>query len=134
MFGNLIKVERLNMRKTLCFGKTGNCIQRGPRAGTDGHVRAAQVTGGPVGQSDLYCSRSYEPSGPQDELRARFLVVLQVHFVQPGNHVAFALTNSRHINGEPIVSDAKFLASAEIRRDLCTVNDVFAWQTCNVRT
>ncbi len=65
MFGNFAEFERLDMRERFRFGKTRNCSQRGPRTGTDDHVRAVRLTDDPVGQSDLQRFRSYEPSDPK---------------------------------------------------------------------
>jgi len=36
------------------------------------------------------------------------------------------LSDARHINREALVRDAKFLASAKVRRDLRAVDDVLA--------
>src|SRR5438105_1876345 len=122
MFGNLIEFECLDMRERLRFSKTRNCCQRGPRTGTDDYVGAAELTAGPVGESDLQCSRSYEPSGSQDELPSRVPVILQIHLVHARYHLALAVTDTGHINREAIASDAELLASAKVRCDLRTVD------------
>ena len=76
MFGNSVEFERFDMRQWPRFSKTGNCIQRGMRTGTNDHVLTAQLTGGPVRKSGLYCSWSYEPPGSENELRSRFPVIV----------------------------------------------------------
>src|SRR5215470_13545806 len=39
-----------------------------------------------------------------------------------------------HVNREALVGDAKFPASAKVGCDLCTMDDVLAWQAGDVRT
>src|SRR5437016_11935433 len=58
VFGNFIEFERLDMRERLRFRKARNCLQRGTRARTNDHIRAPQLTCGPIGQGDFHCSRS----------------------------------------------------------------------------
>src|SRR6266851_1061114 len=58
VFGNFIEFKSLDMRERLRFRKARNCLQRGPRARTNDHIRAPQLTCGPIGQGDFYCSRS----------------------------------------------------------------------------
>src|SRR5438105_10209346 len=133
MLGNFIQFECLDMRERVRFRETRNCSQPGPRTGTNDHVRAAQSAAGPVGESDLQRSGSDEPSGSQNELRARFPVILQIHLVHAGYHLALAVSDTRHINREPVVSDAKFLTSAKVRCHLRAVDDVLARQARDVR-
>src|SRR5882672_11029987 len=58
VFGNLIEFKSLDMRERLRFRKARNGIQRGTRARTNDHIRAPQLTCGPVDQGDFHCSRS----------------------------------------------------------------------------
>lgn len=46
----------------------------------------------------------------------------------------FDVLDPRHIDREAVVSDAEFLASAKVGRDLRTVDDVLAWQASDIRT
>ena len=92
------------------------------------------MTRRPVGKSDLDRSWTYKPTcSSQDQDRAGVLVVFQIHLVQAGHHLALAVTDARHINRETVVTNAKFLASAKIGRDLGSVDDVLARQAGDVR-
>src|SRR5262245_13400037 len=133
MLGNFVEFKRVDMRERLRFGKTRNCSQRWPCTGTDDYVRTTQLAGGSVGESNFERSRSHEPSGSQNELRSRSPVILHIHLVHAGDHLALAVTDARHLNREPVVSDAKFLTSAKVRCNLRTVDDVLAWQARDVR-
>lgn len=66
-------------------------------------------------------------------LRSGIPVILQIHLVQPRYHLVLAVTNTWHINREAIASDAKLQPTAKVGCDLCTVDDVFAWQARDVR-
>src|SRR5215468_3277373 len=134
MFWNAVKFERLNVGERFRFSKARDCLQGGSRSRTDDHVGAAQRTLGPVGESDLHGSRSDESTGsPQNQYGSRVSVVFKVHFIETGYHLAFALADARHVNREPVVSDAKLFASANVGGDLRTVDDVFARQASDVR-
>ena len=122
------------MRERVRFRETRNCSQRGPRTGTNDHVRAAQSAAGPVGESDLQRSGSDEPSGSPNELRSRVPVIVQIHLVHAGDHRALAITDARHSNREAVVRDAELVTAAKVRGDLRTVDDVFAGQARDVRT
>jgi Resolvase, N terminal domain len=52
---------------------------------------------------------------------------------RPPLTVASALADTRHINREAALGDAKFSASTKVRCDLRTVDDIFAWQAGYVR-
>src|ERR1700730_102823 len=58
VFGNFIEFKSLDMRERLRFRKARNCLQRGARARTNNHIRAPQLTCGPIGQGNFHCSRS----------------------------------------------------------------------------
>src|SRR6266849_5729771 len=58
VFGNFIEFKSLDMRERLRFRKARNCLERGTRARTNDHIRAPQLTCGPIGQGDFHCSRS----------------------------------------------------------------------------
>src|SRR5215469_9583781 len=133
MFGNLVKFERLDMRKRFRFSETWNCSQCGPRTGTDDHVRAMQLSGCPIRESGLQSCRSYESPGSQYEIRSRLVVIRHVHLVQAGYHLALAITDTGHINLQAAVRHAKFLTSAKVGCDLRTVNDVLTRQARDVR-
>src|SRR5215471_486199 len=120
------------MREWLRLTKTRNRCQGGPGSRTHDHVFAAQLTGGSIGESRLHGSSGYKSSGPQDELRSGFPVVFHVHLVHADYHLALTVTNDRHVNRVALISDAKFLASAKVRRHLRTVDDVLAWQAGDV--
>src|SRR6266849_6288541 len=132
--GHFVEFERLDVREWLRVSQTRNGSQRGPRPGTDDHVRATQVAAGPVGESDLRRARSDEPSGAHNELRSRVPVIVQIHLVQARHHRALAVTDARHRNREAVVSDAELVTAAKVRGDLRTVDDVFAGQARDVRT
>src|SRR5215831_6483932 len=133
MFGNAVELQCLNVREGLRFHESRNCLQGGSRTRADDDVCPTQLSSGPVGEGDLDDPWSYEPSGTQDELRPRILVVFQIHCVQSAYHPAFAFADTRHINGEAVVGDAKFFGSTKEGRDLRTVNYVLAWQAGDVR-
>src|SRR5262245_6332249 len=133
MFGNFVEFKRFDMCERLRFGKTRNRSQRWPCTGTDDYVRTPQLPGVSVGESNFERSRSDEPAGSQHELRSRSPIILQVHLIHAGHHRALAVSDTRHINREPVVSDAKFLTSAKVRCDLRAVDDVLAWQARDVR-
>src|SRR5215471_19087276 len=134
MFGNAVKFERLNMCEWFRFSEARDFLQGGSSTGTDDHVRAAQQTLGPVGERDLHGSRSDEPtSSSQNQYRSRVSVVFKVHFIETGYHLAFALADAQHVDCEAVERDAKLLASANVGRDLRTVDDVFARQASDVR-
>src|SRR5262249_13834333 len=93
-----------------------------------------QQTPRPVGENDLHSSRSDEPTGSsQNQYRSRVFVVFKVHVVETGYHPAFALADSRHVDCEAVVSDAKLFAPANVGRDLRTVDDVFDRQAGYIR-
>src|SRR5215813_8143686 len=133
MFGNFAEFERLDMRERFRFMKAWNRSQTGPRTGTHDHICTTQVTRGAVRECDLQRSRAYELSCSQNKLCSSFAVVLQIHLVQAPHHLALALTHARHVNGEAVMSNAEFFASAEVGGDLRTVDDVLAWQASDVR-
>src|SRR5207302_4080080 len=126
VFGNFIEFKSLDMRERLRFGKARNCFQRGTRAGADDHIRAPQLTCGPIGQADFHCSRSNETPVAQHELGTRLPVILHIHLVQADDHLALAVSNSRHINGEAIVHNAKLFASAKVVHNFRTMDNVLA--------
>src|ERR1700756_2302020 len=130
--GNFIEFKSLDMREWLRFGKARNCLQRGTRARTNDHIRAPQLTPGPVGQGDFHGSRSYEPPAAQNELGSRVPVILHIHLVQAAHHPALALAYARHLDREAVVCDAEFLASAKVRCDFRAVDDVLARQARDV--
>src|SRR5215472_2863103 len=135
MFGNAVKFECLNMCERLGFSKARDCLQGRPRTGADDHVGAAQHTPCPVGESDLHSSRSDEPTvSSQNQYRSGASVVFKVHVIETGHHLALALADARHVDCEPVVSDAKLFAPANVGRDLRTVDDVFARQASDVGT
>src|SRR6266853_4149036 len=116
------------------FSKTRDCFQGGSRTGTYDHVGAAQQTLGPIRESDLHSFRSDEPTGSsQNQYRSRVSVVFKIHVVEAAYHLAFAFADARHVNCEAVVSDAKLFASANVGRDLRTVDNVFARQAGDVR-
>src|SRR5262249_4780787 len=133
MFGNFVEFERLDMGERFRFIKAWNRSQTGPRTGTHDYVCTTQVTHGAVRECDLQRSRAYELSCSQNKLCSSLVVVLQIHLVQAPHHHALALTHARHVNGEAVMSNAKFFASAEVGGDLRTVDDVLAWQASDVR-
>jgi hypothetical protein len=57
VFGDFIEFKGLDMRERLRFRKARNYLQR-KRARTNDHIRAPQLTCGPIGQGDFHCSRS----------------------------------------------------------------------------
>ena len=133
VFGNFIEFKSLDMRERLRFRKARNCLQRGTRARTNDHIRAPQLTCGPISQGDFHCSRSYKPARSQYELGSRVPVIFHIHVVQATHHPALALADVRHIDREAVVCDAEFLASAEVRCDFRAVDDVLARQARDVR-
>src|SRR6266446_4120562 len=58
VFRNFIEFKSLDMRERLRFRKSRNCLQGCTCARTNDHIRAPQLTRGPIGQGDLHCSRS----------------------------------------------------------------------------
>ncbi len=58
VFGNFIEFKSLDMRERLRLRKARNFLERGTRARTNDHIRASQLTCGPIGQGDFHCSRS----------------------------------------------------------------------------
>src|SRR5215471_186836 len=135
MFRNAVKFERLNMCEWFRFSKARDFLQGGSGTGTDDHVRAAQQTLSPVGERDLHGSRSDEStSSSQNQYRSRVFVVFKVHFIETGYHLAFALADARHVDCEAVERDAKLFASANVRRNLRTVDNVFAREAGDVRT
>src|SRR6266480_8019249 len=134
MFGNAVKFECLNMGEGFRFTKTRDCSQGGSRTCTYDHVGAAQQTLGPIRESGLHSFRSDEPAGSsQNQYRSRVSVVFKVRVVEPAYHLAFAIADARHVDCEAVERDAKLFASANVGRDLRTVDDVFAWQAGDVR-
>src|SRR6266705_3676568 len=93
------------------------------------HIRAPQLTCGPIVQGDFHCSRSQEPARSQYELGSRVPVIFHIHVVQATHHPALALAHVRHVDREAVVCDAEFLASAKVRCDFRAVDDVLARQT-----
>src|SRR5260370_2711834 len=134
MFGNAVKFECLNMREWFCFSETRDCFQGGSRTCTYDDVGAAQQTLGPIRESALHSFRSDEPTGSsQNQYRSRVSVVCKVHVVETAYHLAFAIADARHVDFEAVERDAKLFASANVGHDLCTVDDVLAWQAGDVR-
>src|SRR6266436_616694 len=133
VFGNFTEFKSLDMRERLRFRKAGNCFQRGTRARTNDHVRAPQLTCGRIGQGDFHCSRSQEPARSQYELGAHLSVILHIHLVQADDHLALAVSDARHLNGEAIVSNAKLFASAKVVHNFRTMDNVLARKARNIR-
>src|SRR3984893_5811460 len=133
MIGDLAYFERLDVREGLCVSKTRNCFQCGPGAGADDHIRTAELTSAPVGEGGLHSSRSNEPSGAQNELGARLPVILHIHLVQADDHLALAVSDARHLNREPIVSNGKLFASAKVVHNFRTMDNVLPRKERNIR-
>src|SRR5258707_4898708 len=133
VFGNFIEFKSLDMRERLRFRKARNSLQRGTRARTNDHIRAPQLTCGPIGQGDFHRSRSYESARSQYELGSLVPVIFHFHLVQADAHPALALAHARHVDREAIECDAEFLASAKVRCDFRAVDDVLARQARDVR-
>ena len=53
--------------------------------------------------------------------------------VEADYHLAFAVADARHVNREAVESDAKLFASANVGRDLRTVDNVLARQAGDVQ-
>ncbi len=70
---------------------------------------------------------------PQNQYRSRVSVVFKVRVVEPAYHFAFAIADARHVDCEAVERYAKLFASANVGRDLRTVDDVFARQAGDVR-
>src|SRR5579871_1626417 len=113
------------MRQRLRFHKPWNFRHRGSCTGTDDHVLAVQLTNSSIGESSFNGFWRDEASGSKDELRSCLAVIVQVHLVQPGYHLAFPITDTRHLNLETIVSDPKLAAPAKVGHNFCAMNDVF---------
>src|SRR6266853_927515 len=133
VFGNFIEFKSLDMRERLRFRKAGNCLQRGTRARTNDHIRAPQLTCGPIGEGYFHRSRSQEPARSQYELGSRVPVIFHIHVIQATHHAALTLAHARHVDREAVVCDAEFLASAKVRCDFRAVDDVLARQSRDVR-
>jgi len=104
-----------------------------PCAGADDHVSATEMTSAPVRKGSLHSSRSNEPPGAQNELRCRFPVILHIHLVQADDHLAFAVSDARHVDSETVVRDAEFLASAKVVHNFRTMDNVLAGKARNIR-
>lgn len=133
VLGNFIEFKSLDMRERLRFREARNWFQRGTRARTDDHIRALELTCGPVGHVDFHCSRSDEAPGTQNEFGAGLPVISHIHLVEADDHLALAVSDSRHIDREAIVSDAKFLAASKVVRNFRAVDDVLARQARDIR-
>src|SRR5260370_2213193 len=55
-----------------------------------------------------------------------------MHLDQPGDHFTLALTHGWHIDFPVVLGDSEFLASAEVRGDFGTMDDILAWKTGDV--
>jgi hypothetical protein len=121
------------MRERLCVSETRKGFQRGPSPRADNHISAAELTTAPVEENGLHSSRSYKPPGAENELGARFAVILHIHLVQAGDHLALAVSDARHLNREAIMSNAKLFASANVVHNFRTMDNVLARKARNIR-
>src|SRR5260370_20950718 len=96
-------------------------------------MSAAELTSAPVGEDGLHSSRSNEPPRAQNELGARPSVILHIHLVQAGDHLALAVSDARHLNREAIVSNAKLFASAKVVHNFRAMDNVLARKARNIR-
>src|SRR5437899_2084973 len=91
------------------------------------------MTSGPVEEDNIHSSRSNEPPAARNELCARVPVILHIHFVQATHHPALAVSDTRHLDREAIVSNAKLFASAKVVHNFCTMDNVLARKARNIR-
>src|SRR6266404_6782875 len=132
MVGDLVQFECFDMREWLRVSKAWNGIQDGARTCTDDHVGSAELMPCPVGQCGLHSPGTDEASGAEDEFRSALFVIVEIQFVQGRYHPAFAVAHERHSDCEAFFSYAEVFTSANVRRNLRTVNNVLAGQTGNV--
>ena len=50
------------------------------------------------------------------------------------DHFSFAFANARHIDFDVVFGNTELFASIEERSDFSAVDDVFNWETCDIRT
>jgi len=121
------------MRERMGFNEAGNRFERRPRASPDDHIRPAQVTNSAVGKSDLQGLWADESPGSHDEFSSTLIEVIDVDVDQVLHHLPLAVAHDSHIDPEAIFGNAELFASAEVGSDLRAMDDVLAWQTCDVR-
>src|SRR5215475_9305979 len=134
MFGDLIEFECLDVREWLCVNKARNWCEDSPCTGINDYMGSTELTTCSISECGLQLPRSNETSGAANEFRSTLLVMVEVHGIPVRYHLAFPATNGRHINGELFFGYAELFASAKVRCNLCTVNNVLARETGYVRT
>src|SRR4029077_512300 len=82
---------------------------------------------------DLHNSRSNEPPRTQNEFGARLPVVLHIHLVKADDHLALAIPDSRHLDRQALVSNAKLAASAKVVHNFRAMDNVLARKARNIR-
>src|SRR5580704_1620483 len=122
------------MCKRLSIRKAGDWVKRSASARTDDHIRSAKSTDCSVRKCCLQSPGLNKSPEGGDEFCSSPFVVIYVHVVQARYHLAFAVTHLRHIEFEIFSSYAELFTSANVRRNLRTVNDVLAWQAGDVGT
>jgi len=95
--------ERLPLRKAGIVSSAA----RVPR--TNDHIRAPQLTCGPIGPGLLHRSRSQKPARSQYELGSRVPVIFHIHVVQATHHPALRSRRPPCLIGEAVVCDAESL-------------------------
>ena len=100
MSGDLIKFKRLDMGERLGFNKTRNRFQGSACARADDYIRSPEQTSGSIVQRDLQSPGADETPGTQDQFCPALLEVVEVDVHEAGDHLALAVADSRHIDGE----------------------------------
>ena len=100
--------------------------------GIDDHVLAAKRACAAIAQCDLDRLGRDEIARAQDQLRAGFLVDIEMHVDQPLDHLALAVAHSSHVDVCVVLADAEFLTAKEKGRNLRAVDDVLARQARDV--
>ncbi len=112
--------------------RPGIGFQCGPRARADNYIGSPESSSRSASKSDFQSFRAYEASQPENEFRARLLVVVEIQIVQARYHRAFSGPHCRHFNPEAVREQTELFASTKIRRYPGTVKNVLTGQTGDV--
>src|SRR5271170_4972560 len=134
MFGNDVQFECFYMCERISFSETGNGFNRRPRTRADDDLFSAKRPFAAIRRYEFDGLGTGKTPGSDEQLRPARLEVGEVHVHQTVHHSALADAHGGHVDFAIVLADAEFLAAEKIGGNLGAVNDIFAWEACDVGT
>src|SRR5262249_23623950 len=103
-------------------------------AGVDDHISSPESTRCSIRKYDFDRSWTDKATGAENEFRSALPIIFQIDVIPVRHHSAFALTYGAHVDSEISLRYPKLFTSPEMGSALCTMDDVLARQTGDVRT